>query len=223
VAALTQRELVHDLEDTSLARLPTALRRRPLAPVVTTLLERVWTHCLETDWRRRERILRADIVARTARLATHGWAAVVRDLGQDRDWEGDGQLRINGYALPSVELPVEADLCFVPVTGRGGWVGWRGARYALYYSVAGRLAPVGRRRADGLDRLVGANRAAVLRHLTEPASTSQLVALTGLPLGSVGNHLRVLLDSGAVLRRRSGREVLYWRTALGEALAAADG
>ena len=38
-----------------------------------------------------------------------------------------------------------------------------------------------------------------------------------------GNHLRVLLDAGAVARRRSGRHVLYWRTALGESLIAADG
>ena len=48
----------------------------------------------------------------------------------------------------------------------------------------------------------------------------QLAALTGLPLGAVGNHLRVLLEAGAVLRRRAGREVLYWRTSLGDALTA---
>jgi hypothetical protein len=33
----------------------------------------------------------------------------------------------------------------------------------------------------------------------------------------------VLLDAGVVARRRSGRNVLYWRTALGESLIAADG
>jgi hypothetical protein len=42
-------------------------------------------------------------------------------------------------------------------------------------------------------------------------------------VGSVGGHLKVLLAAGAVLRRRSGREVLYWRTALGDALVASGG
>ncbi len=75
-------------------------------------------------------------------------------------------------------------------------------------------------RADGLARLIGPNRARVLRLLGEPRSTTQLAALTGLPLGAVSNHLRVLLEAGAVLRRRTGREVLYWRTSLGDVLAA---
>jgi DNA-binding transcriptional ArsR family regulator len=37
---------------------------------------------------------------------------------------------------------------------------------------------------------------------------------TGLPVGAVGNHLRVLLDAGVVARRRSGRHVLHWRRAI---------
>ena len=44
-------------------------------------------------------------------------------------------------------------------------------------------------RQSGLTRLVGANRAQVLTLLDEPHSTTQLAALTGLPLGAVGNHL----------------------------------
>jgi DNA-binding transcriptional ArsR family regulator len=97
-------------------------------------------------------------------------------------------------------------------------------RYALVYPVSGALADTGSARtdADGLARLIGPNRARVLRLLDEPRSTTQLAALTGLPLGAVSNHLRVLLEAGAVLRRRAGREVLYWRTSLGHALAASD-
>ena len=57
--------------------------------------------------------------------------------------------------------------------------------------------------------------------LNEPASTSHLVTRTGLPLGTVGGHLRVLHDARLVLRRCSDREVRYWRTALGDTLVAA--
>jgi DNA-binding transcriptional ArsR family regulator len=72
---------------------------------------------------------------------------------------------------------------------------------------------------DALARLIGPVRANVLTQLSEPRSTSQLVALTGYTLGSVGGHLKVLLDAGLVHRRRAGRSVLYYRTRLGNRLA----
>ena len=59
--------------------------------------------------------------------------------------------------------------------------------------------------------------------LATPTSTSALVAATGLPLGSVGGHLRVLLDAGLLERRRSGREVMYWRSPVGATLVEAPG
>ena len=52
---------------------------------------RLWTHTIETDWTRRERVLRADIVARTDQLAPTGWGAVLRDLGHHREWVGNGE------------------------------------------------------------------------------------------------------------------------------------
>jgi DNA-binding transcriptional ArsR family regulator len=61
----------------------------------------------------------------------------------------------------------------------------------------------------------------VLVRLGSPLSTSQLVAVTGQGLGSVGRHLRVLLDAGLVERRRAGRSVLYSRTAAGHVLVEA--
>jgi DNA-binding transcriptional ArsR family regulator len=47
-----------------------------------------------------------------------------------------------------------------------------------------------------------------------------VVAVTGYTLGTVGGHLKVLLDSGLARRRRSGRSVLYYRTPAGDQLAA---
>ena len=100
----------------------------------------------------------------------------------------------------------------MPTHTDGSWVGWDADRYAVYYPVAGRLARVDATSTAGLGPLVGANRAEVLVLLDVPRSTSQLATLSGQALGSVGGHLKVLLEAGVVLRRRSGREVLYWRT-----------
>ena len=73
-----------------------------------------------------------------------------------------------------------------------------------------------------LGALLGTARAVVLVLLPSPMSTSQLVAVTGQGLGSVGRHLKVLLDAGLVERRRAGRSVPYSRTAAGEVLVEAQ-
>lgn len=142
-------------------------------------------------------------------------------LGPRMRWLGDGRLEVNGYDVPGEDLSGARELSFAPVHSNGSWtVTDPPDRFALVYPVAGALADIAPARPDGLARLIGANRARVLQLLDAPRSTTQLAALTGLPTGAVGNHLRVLLDSGAVLRRRAGREVLYWRTSLGDSLAA---
>jgi DNA-binding transcriptional ArsR family regulator len=140
------------------------------------------------------------------------------------EWQPGGHLRINAYDLPTRDLSDARELSFVPVHGNGQWVAWDlPERFAVVYSATGAQAAPDATDASrgGLARLLGANRAGVLALLDEPRSTTQLAALTGLPVGAVGNHLRVLLDAGTVLRRRSGREVLYWRTSLGDGLVAA--
>jgi DNA-binding transcriptional ArsR family regulator len=75
---------------------------------------------------------------------------------------------------------------------------------------------------EALGVLLWPARAGVLVLLGTPKSTTQLVALTGQGLGSVGRHLKVLLDARLVQRRRAGRSVLYYRTAAGETLLEAQ-
>jgi DNA-binding transcriptional ArsR family regulator len=203
--------------------LPAALGEAGLHDAVADILRWVWTATLVSDWPRRRRVLEADILTRTSRLASHGWAGVFGTLSPQFSWLGGGRLQINGYEFPDRDLSQARELDFVPVHSYTGWdMRELPHRYALVYPVSGALADTGSTRVgpDGLARLIGPNRARVLWLLEEPRSTSQLAALTGLPLGAVGNHLRVLLEAGAVLRRRAGREVLYWRTSLGDALAA---
>lgn len=221
IAALGDRRIRADLRRVR-PELPRILMRPGLTGQVVALLDWIWTRTIASDWPRRRRVLEADIVGRGARLAEQGWAAVLQDLGSDRAWLGEqGQLRINRYDNPTRALPDDASLQFVPVHWRASWTGIELPRsFALYYPTQGRLADAGQTTGDGLQRLIGRNRAAVLRELDVPASTSAVAERLGLPLASVAGHLKVMLASGLVSRRRNGREVLYWRDGLGEALVA---
>jgi DNA-binding transcriptional ArsR family regulator len=204
--------------------LPAGLAKAGLRDAVAEILRWVWTTTLESEWPRRRRVLEADIVSRTSRLSSLGWAGVLGTLGPNTRWLGDGRLQINAYDRPSRDLSGARELSFVPVHGYRGWSALELPHsFAIVYPVTGALASVGPTAQPSLSRLIGGNRARVLVLLDEPHSTTQLAALTGLPMGAVGNHLRVLLDAGAVLRRRAGREVLYWRTSLGDSLVASDG
>jgi DNA-binding transcriptional ArsR family regulator len=69
-----------------------------------------------------------------------------------------------------------------------------------------------------LPELMGRRRAALLRSLERPASTSTLAQQTGWTPGGINSHLAVLRRTGLVVRRRDGREVVYSRTAAGDDL-----
>ncbi|MFI5688677.1 ArsR/SmtB family transcription factor [Streptomyces sp. NPDC051636] len=204
--------------------LPDALHRDDLPARAADLLEYVWTETVRPYWERRRRVLEADVVARTDRVSRGGWAEVLDSLRPGRTrWLGANRLQINLHEYPPREI--SGALLFVPVTPRTGWVSWEEPdRYALVYSCDGVLA--GRDDRAGptaLGALLGTARAGVLVLLGSPMSTTQLTAVTGQGLGSVGRHLKVLLEAGLVQRRRAGRSVLYSRTAAGEVLLQAAG
>ncbi|MFH8471768.1 ArsR/SmtB family transcription factor [Streptomyces sp. NPDC018000] len=203
--------------------LPELLDRDDLAQRAADVLHWVWQHTVLPDWPRRRRIIEADVVARTGQLSQGGWAAALSGLRPGMRWLGGSRLQINAHDYPPKQL-AGVRLLFVPVTQRTGWVSWddEAQRYAVVYPCSGALADAGRARVpDSLGRLLGPARAAVLVLLSSPKSTTQLVALTGQGLGSVGRHLKILLDSGLADRRRAGRSVLYFRTDLGDALVGA--
>ncbi|WP_329411021.1 winged helix-turn-helix domain-containing protein [Streptomyces sp. NBC_00704] len=211
---------------TSLAGpLPAALERDDLPERAAALLEHVWETGVRPYWERRRRVLEADVVARTALVSRGGWAAVLDSLRPGTRWLGESRFQVNPHEYPPREAS-GAELLFVPVTPETGWVAWEGReRYAVVYPCSGVLAGDREERARAvpaaLGTLLGPGRAAVLVLLAAPLSTTQLVALTGQGLGSVGRHLRVLLDAGLVERRRAGRSVLYSRTPAGRTLTEA--
>ena len=212
-----------DLEVSLVGEVPATLRRPDLAPRLAGLLEWVWTSTVLPYWPKRRQVLEADILVRSARLGHGGWVAALDGMRPGMRWLGDGRLQINARNYPPQDIS-GAQLLFVPVTPGQGWVSWeKPYRYALTYPCAGVLADAGQGPAPAsLSALIGPGRAQLLILLDYPKSTTQLVALTGLGLGSVGGHLKTLRESGLVQRRRGGRSVLYYRTPAGDVLVSAQ-
>jgi DNA-binding transcriptional ArsR family regulator len=185
------------------------------------LLEWVWANAVLPYWPTRRRIIEADIVARTTQLGRGGWTEALSDMRPGMRWLGDGRLQINALDNPPREIS-GAQLFFVPVIpSTRGWVAWdEPRRYALTYQCSGALAGQGSRAAapETLAALLGPARAAILTLLATPKTTTQLVALTGQRLGSVGRHLQILRAAGLLERRRVGRSVLYHRSPAGDLL-----
>jgi hypothetical protein len=102
-----------------------------------------------------------------------------------------------------------AEFVFIPSRRRTGRVAWDyPARFAVIYPAAGMLASPAARTAPGqLRRPLGPTRAEMLLLIGEPVTTTQLATLTGLALGSIGSHLRILLDAGLAERHQSGAHV----------------
>ncbi|MGY4973589.1 transcriptional regulator [Streptomyces nigrescens] len=203
-------------------------RAGDLAERTAGLLEWVWREAVLPYWARRRRVLEADVLTRSAQLSRGGWSAALAGMRPGMRWLGANRLQITADDHPPRELD-GARLLFVPVTPQQSWVSWdvRPApgrqRSAVVYPCSGVLAETGRVAVpEALGALLGPARAGVLVLLGTPKSTTQLVALTGQGLGSVGRHLKVLLDARLAGRRRAGRSVLYFRTEAGEALVAAQ-
>jgi len=126
------------------------------------------------------------------------------------------------HALLAPEWPQLRAVCERDVVHRVGVIGARGWQVAveeLHPALAwrgGRLTlPMS---GPDLEVDLAGSRALLLVQLATPASTSQLARSLGLAPGAVGDHLAVLRGAGLLARARSGRSVLYRRTALGDAL-----
>ncbi|RKR86361.1 regulatory ArsR family protein [Micromonospora pisi] len=198
--------------------LPPELRGDDVSERVADLFEWVWHGTVLPDWPRRRQLLEADIVSRTHQVSSGGWAAALDGMRKGMRWLDNGELQINGYDHPPRDL-AGSRLLFIPTTSRRGWVGQGEQRYAVVYPCSGLLAdPSIIAPPQALSALLGPVRAIILTQLESPKTTTQLVALTGYGLGSVGGHLRVLRDARLVWRRRSGRTVLYQRTGGGDQL-----
>lgn len=220
-----------------------ALRRQPavdprirriltgdrVAWYVADVLAAAWQALLEPEWHTLRAILERDVMYRAGQLTSRGWAAALGDLHPGLSWE-QGRIVVGRFAddedaalggrgllfVPSVFIWPKLALRLDPPWPPSLVYPARGV--ASLWERPGRTAS-----RTTLDRLLGPSRAAILIALDEPASTTQLVATLGQSLGAVGDHLAVLREAGLIARARSGRAVLYRRTPVGDALAAAGG
>ena len=221
--SLSDDQVRTDLEAVSSPLPPVLSKTHGLDRRAADLLRWVWAETVAPDWERRRRVLQADIVARTSRLATQGWAGALADIGPGVQWLGNDRLQVNQRWYPTRDIR-GAELIFIAAHTPTGWVSWHlPDRYGVVYPVTGIFATDPPSRTNPLARLLGANRAQILLHCQQPTSTSALAAQTGQTLGSVGGHLRILLDAGLLHRRRSGHHVLYWQSHLGQHLVTTTG
>jgi DNA-binding transcriptional ArsR family regulator len=211
------------------ARVERILTGDGAAGYVADVLAAAWQALLEPEWRTLRAVLERDVVYRAGQLASKGWAAALDGLHADlawrpghielTRWRTDEDAGLDGRGLlfiPSVfiwpRLALSLDPPWPPALiypARGVSALWEGPARP---DAAG----------HALGRLLGGSRAAILLALEDPASTTQLAATLGQSIGAIGDHLAVLREAGLIARARSGRSVLYRRTPVGDALAAAE-
>src|SRR3954470_4523307 len=181
-----------------------------------------WERALEPVWPRIRAFLDADIAHR-ARLLTEGGAgALFAGLHPDVAWGGD-----------HLDVTVPRHEATIDLAGRGLLLmpsAFQWARPAvidlapwqptLIYPARG-IATLWDDAAavpDGLARLLGPTRAAVLADLSAPRSTTELARRLSVSPANASHPLTVLRDAGLISSRREGRAVLYVRTPTGDAL-----
>jgi DNA-binding transcriptional ArsR family regulator len=183
-----------------------------------------WEAALEPWWGRISGLLEGEVAARAGRLVAGGGETAFTGLDPTVSWDGR-TLRLAPVRMRPREVDLAGrGLLLIPsVLAFGAWPRldppWDPA---LTYQPPGTgdvwfADPGGN---DALAELLGRRRAAILVSLERPASTLALARRTGWSPGGVSSHLAVLRRTGLVVRRRAGREVVYSRTAAGDALAA---
>ncbi|RLK54645.1 ArsR/SmtB family transcription factor [Actinokineospora cianjurensis] len=171
-------------------------------------MSRFWTVAMADSWPGLKERLDADITARARVMATGGIGALLTSLHGDITWDGS-TLRI---ITPWHQDGRPGDLTVTPValTWPRFYIQLGDAvNSVLYYPPQGLSAPS----ADpaAMAKLLGQTRAALLRDLETPRTTTDLAKRHGLAPATVSYHLSVLHSSGLISKARTKREVRYQR------------
>ncbi|MFF1441409.1 DUF5937 family protein [Streptomyces sp. NPDC058295] len=193
---------------------------------LTGVLEGIWHTLLAPDWPRLRALLEADVAFHSRRLAEVGLGGLLPEINRRCGWRagtltvesnGEHERHLGGAGLvlmPSVFSWPDVVSGFDPP--------WQPTLVYPARGIGGLWTDTTAHSPEALVRLLGRGRAGVLGALDEPATTSALAHRLGLAPSSVSAHLTVLRDSGLLVSRRYGHQVLYERTPLGMALVSGD-
>jgi DNA-binding transcriptional ArsR family regulator len=201
------------------------LRSPGAAIMLADLLQALWEAVIAPAWPQLRDLLERDVLYRTRLLARGGLASLFADLEPlltlreqelfvDLSTEGTCVLDGRGLNLmPSAFIwpyavalldPQPPTLVF-PARGVASLFG-------------------GTQDAEAaVAQLIGQTRAEILELVAEPTHTSALARRLGRSPGNVADHLKILHASGLVVRARIGRNVMYSRTPLADALLEGSG
>jgi DNA-binding transcriptional ArsR family regulator len=169
-------------------------------------LHAYWEATLADEWPRLRAVLEGEMLGRARALALSGPGAVLDELHPSVRWR-----------RPIVLIPL--------VFARGVLMGASEEQRAvgLGYQARGTAAlwAPEEASADGrIELLLGHGRAAVLRSLQQPATTTELARRLGYAPSTVSAHLDVLSRAGLVDRHRVRRSVFYALNDTGRSLVA---
>lgn len=196
------------------------LRSATAGQQLADLLAASWDALIAPSWPRLRDLLERDVLYRSGLLARGGLATLFADLAPLITLE-DRRLRVDLSTQAKVALD-GCGVCLMPsafiwpyavamLHERPPALTYPSRGVAsLFWAAGGRDAAIA--------KLIGSTRTEILEAVGEPTHTSALARQLQRSPGNIADHLRVLHDCGLVARARLGRNVIYSRTALGEAL-----
>ncbi|WP_204357774.1 MULTISPECIES: DUF5937 family protein [unclassified Streptomyces] len=192
---------------------------------VTAEIETYWELALAPYWSRIRQLLESDVFHRARQVAEHGSAHVLNELHESVSWDA-GTLSLVRRQCALTRDKTGSGLLLVPSAFAWPRVLTRSVAPEppqLAYPARGigtLWEPRTSEASDAVAGVLGRSRALLLAELDTPASTTQLAVHTGLSAAAVSQHLTALRNAGLVTGHRTGRSVLYARTAVADALLA---
>ena len=233
VAGYPAWRLRDDLEVVWRGELPVETQQvleRGGGPRIAEALRQYWAAAVKPFWPQIRAVLDADVAYRATRLARGGIAALLTDLNPELELAGHA-IEVQSSAPASDHELRGAGLLLVPCVF--AWphvmvdIG-AGNPPSITYAPRGvgelwSQTPTPPSDGDTLASLLGRSRAAILRAVGLPRSTTELAVELRQTAPAVSAHLAVLRRAGLVTCWRAGRRVLYQRTPLATSVIAASG